>query len=450
MTNEKYKLLLVLAIGISFTAPAAVLATNGYFSHGVSIKEKGLVGAGVAYSQDTLAAGTNPAGMVFQGNRWDAGATWFSPMREYTATGFNAPPALGAFPGSGGSGDTVNSEMEDFIIPQLGWNKMLNDKSSFGISVFGRGGMNTTWKAKDTFTGAGVFGGGDAGVDLAQLFIMPTYARKYAENGSWGVSAIIAYQTFKAKGLINFRPFSSDPANLTNNDDDTSTGFGVAIGWQGKVADTLTLGASYHSEVKMDEFDDYAGLFAEKGDFDIPSQWNIGLAWNVTPKSVLVFDVQRINYTDVPSVSNPSLSTLFSGGCAIGMGPGGSGVGPTCLGGSGGAGFGWDDMTVYKLGYEWSRGQNWTWRVGYSVGDQPIDAKSDALFNILAPGVMEQHITFGFTRKLGNKGEVNFAAMYAPEKCIDGPADPVNAPGGQQIELCMHQFELAAAYGRRF
>ncbi len=453
MASTKRGLILAFGVGLAATVPSLGWATNGYFSHGVSIKEKGLVGAGTAYSQDTLAAGTNPAGMVWQGNRWDVGATWFSPMREYTVDGaFPVPPPgpFRAFPGTGGLGDTVDSEMEDFLIPQFGWNKMLDDKSSFGLSVFGRGGMNTTWKAKDTFGGLGVFGAGDAGVDLAQLFIMPTYARKYSDKGSWGVSAIIAYQMFKAKGIASFAGISNDPTKLTNNGDDSSIGYGLAAGWQGEVAKNIALGVSYQSEIFMDEFDDYAGLFAEQGDFNIPSQWNIGLAWTVRPKSRLMFDIQRINYSDVPAVNNPSLSTLFSGGCALVGGAGNS----TCLGGDDGIGFGWDDMTVYKIGYEWSTSDKWTWRVGYSLGDQPIDADEDALFNILAPGVMEQHITFGFTRKLDKDSEITFAGMYAPEECIDGLSDPINDPlfpGPEQTtELCMTQYELAVAYGRRF
>ena len=56
------------------TIPATVSATNGYFTHGVSVAEKGMAGAGVAYSQDTLAAANNPAGMVWQGASWDIGA----------------------------------------------------------------------------------------------------------------------------------------------------------------------------------------------------------------------------------------------------------------------------------------------------------------------------------------------------------------------------------------
>lgn len=446
MTSKKYNWTFAFAIVLAIVLPSTAFATNGYFSHGVSTKEKGLVGAGAAYSQDTLAAGINPAGMVWQGNRWDAGAALFQPMREYTSTAPNMPPAFAANVGAGGPGDTVNSKSEDFLIPQFGWNKMLSADSAFGVSVFGRGGMNTNWKAKDTFGGLGVFQAGDAGVDLAQLFIMSTYSRKISSTSSWGVSAIVAYQSFKAKGIASFAGISNDPANLTNNGDDTSTGFGFALGWQGEVAPGLALGASYQSKVTMDEFDDYAGLFAEQGDFDIPSAWTVGLAWDVTPKSKLVVDVQKINYSDVAAINNPSLSQLFSGGCALVGGAGNS----TCLGGDDGAGFGWDDMTIIKIGYEWTTSPDWTWRVGFSTGDQPIDEDQDILFNILAPGVVEDHYTFGFTRKLTGNSEFNFSVMVVPEECIDGLSDPVNVPGGQNTELCMDQFEVAASYGKRF
>ena len=83
----------LLAIAVSgILASPAVNATNGYFSHGFSTKEKGLAGAGTAYSQDSMAAATNPAGMAFVGERMDIGLQLFSPSpRGYTVTG--APPA---------------------------------------------------------------------------------------------------------------------------------------------------------------------------------------------------------------------------------------------------------------------------------------------------------------------------------------------------------------------
>ena len=61
----------LLAIAVSgIVASPAIHATNGYFSHGYSTKEKGLAGAGTAFSQDAMAAATNPAGMAFVGERF--------------------------------------------------------------------------------------------------------------------------------------------------------------------------------------------------------------------------------------------------------------------------------------------------------------------------------------------------------------------------------------------
>jgi long-chain fatty acid transport protein len=49
----------VMMIALSFVATAS--ATNGYFAHGYSIKNKALAGAGTALPLDSLAASTNPA-----------------------------------------------------------------------------------------------------------------------------------------------------------------------------------------------------------------------------------------------------------------------------------------------------------------------------------------------------------------------------------------------------
>ncbi len=428
------KLLLAIMSIMSILLPISSWATNGYFTHGTSIAEKGMAGAGAAYSQDALAAATNPAGMVWQGNRYDIGAAIFSPMRSYTVTGApNLPPSLAL--------GTVDSDNEAFLIPQYGQNWMLDSDSSIGISVYGNGGMNTEYP---TGGGPGTFFAGKAGVDLAQLFIATTYAQKISDSASWGVSGIIVYQTFEAKGVGSLAGFSLDPDSLSNNGGDSSTGFGIRLGVQGEVAPGITLGASYQPEIDMSEFDKYSGLFAESGDFDIPSTWVLGLAWDIGDSRVFVVDVQQINYTDVPAVSSP-ISNL--GSCAPAPLPG-PGAGAGCLGGSAGAGFGWEDMTVVKLGYEWKTDDTWTWRLGYSFGDQPIP-KTELLFNILAPGVMEDHFTFGFTRALDSNSDFNFALMYAPSVNVTGP-NVFELPGQQTIELEMNQYELAASYSKRF
>jgi len=436
MIDLKKLLLVILPATATLLFATQSHATNGYFSHGTSVAEKGLAGAGVAYSQDTLSAANNPAGMVWQGGAWDIGAALFAPIRQYSVTGApNPPPAFSLTPG------TYESDNELFIIPQFGYNWALNEKSTIGISVYGNGGMNTEYPSSQYPSGPlppgctpGTFHCGTAGVNFEQLFISTTYSRKFSDSASWGISGIVAYQRFSATGLNNFAPFSTDAANLSNNGTDTATGFGVRLGVQAEVTPGLTLGAAYQPKIDMSEFDSYAGLFAEKGDFDVPSNWTLGLAWHVSDNNVFLFDIQQIDYTDVASVSN-SIKNLQT------MCPGDG-----CLGGSSGGGFGWEDMTIYKLGYEWASSDAWTWRVGYSITDQPIPT-TEATFNILAPGVVEQHFTFGFTRSYSGNSDFNFALMYAPSVSVSGTNtfDPA-----QTIELEMDQYAIAASYSKHF
>lgn len=415
-----YSVVLMMIFG--FVAGNAY-ATNGYFAHGYSTKNKALAGAGVALPLDSLVAATNPAGMVFVGKRYDFGLTFFNPNREYTVTGSpsGSPGTFGLAPG------TVESDSNWFIIPSLGANWMLDENSSIGVSIFGNGGMNTDYDTA-TFRGSS-----PTGVNLMQLFVAPTYARKVHPKHAVGISPIFAYQAFEALGLQAFMGFSSDPSKLTNNGHESSFGLGARIGYLGEVLPNLYMGASYQTKVYMSEFDDYAGLFAEQGDFDIPSNWTVGLAYKATPALTLAIDVQQIHYSEINSVGNPLLPNLRT----------------SQLGNDDGAGFGWEDMTVFKMGVQWQSSEDWTWRAGYSIGDQPIP-NSEMLFNILAPGVIEQHATFGFTKAMGGDNqELNFALTHAFSKSISGP-NPLEVPGQQTIELKMNQWDIAIGYAWKF
>ncbi len=431
------KQLIACAVAAGLAAPMSAFATNGYFGHGYGTKNKALAGGGSALPQDAMIAATNPAGMVKVGERMELGLAVFSPSsRGYTVTGAPAGSPPAAFPLEPGS---FESDNDFFFIPHFAYNWMLNADSSIGVTVYGNGGMNTEYPGSMyTFPtpmpeGPGAYYAGTAGVNLEQLFVNASYSRKINDKHSWGVSAILAYQRFEAKGLnaLGAFGFSSDPSKLSDNGTDTSMGYGAKIGWLGEVSPGLTLAASYQTKMSMDEFSDYAGLFAEQGGFDIPATWTVGLAWKLTQTGTLTFDVQGIQYSDVNSIANPMLPNLAT----------------AQLGDDNGAGFGWEDMTIYKLGYQWSTNPDWTWRVGASIGDQPIP-ESEMLFNILAPGIMETHITGGFTWKTGQNSEFSMAAMYAPKNTVSGP-NPLNG-GPQTIELEMTQWELEASWGWKF
>ncbi len=439
MINPK-KHALVLAVAASMALPGVAMATNGYFGHGVGVKSKGMAGAGAAMPLDSMDAASNPANMVNVGSRIDAGVSFFSPIRSYTVDQVgpqNPPPAFQLIPG------TYESENEFFPIPNFGWNHMIDDVSSIGVTLAPNGGMNTEYQ-NVTFPGnppgfpKGTFYNGTAGIDLMQLNTLVTYARKLTDRVSVGVSGIFTFQRFKATGLGSFAPFSTSGANLSGNGYSTSTGFGGKFGITGDVTDNFALAASYQTKISMSEFDEYAGLFAEKGNFDVPSTWTLGAKLNPAKGHTVLLDYQRINYTDVAAISNPLMPNL--GACM-------QGAASNCLGGSNGAGFGWEDINVIKLGYQFDAG-NWQARAGFSTNDQPVP-ESETLFNILAPGIVKDHWTLGFSTNVGKSSSLDFSFLYAPEVEVKGGNPLGQNPGAantQDITIRMKQYELGVNY----
>jgi len=422
-TKRIYLLFLFsLSLTVLFGVVTAAYATNGYFTNGFSVESKALGGAGVALPQGSLDAAINPALMAFVGSRIDVGVSFFNPNRKYTVEGNPSgfPGTFGLAPG------TEKSARRWFLVPSIGGNWKMDDKNSLGLSIFGNGGMNTSYHTA-------TFGFSPAGVDLMQLFISPTYARKIAPNHAIGISPIFAYQRFEAKGLQAFGllGFSSDPDDLNDNGHSNSYGVGGRIGYMGELFPFLNIGAAYQTKVIMTRFDKYEGLFAESGSFDIPSSWTVGVAIKPIQDLAFLADVQEIYYSNVKSINNPLLPNLQK----------------SKLGKDDGAGFGWEDITVVKLGVQWQSSKEWTWRAGYSIGDQPIP-RSEVLFNILAPGVIKEHLTFGVTKSFGNS-ELKLAVMRAFPHSVTGP-NSLEAPGQQKIRLTMNQWEVSVGYAWKF
>lgn len=408
-----------LAVAATLAAPAT-MATNGYFQHGYGMKAQGMAGASIALPQDSIAAANNPAGIAFVDERFDVGLDWFKPTRSATISGSPAPI----------NGTYDGSDKSNFFIPELGYNTALSSQLALGVAVYGNGGMNTSYT-----TPIPLFGTSKAGVDLSQLFVSPTVAYKLAPEHAVGLSLNLAYQRFKATGLENFTApgFSAQPNRLTNQGYDTSYGYGVRVGYYGQFTPQLALGIVYQSKTAMDEFDKYAGLFAEQGGFDIPALYGIGVALKPAAQWTVALDVVRIEYSGVPSIANPLLPNLFN----------------APLGSNGGAGFGWEDVTAYRLGVDFAATPALVLRAGFNYGDQPIPP-SQTLINVLAPGTVEQHYTLGATWTFAPKNELTFAFMYAPEKEVRGSNSIPAAFGGGNVDLRLKEMSLGVAYGLRF
>ncbi len=405
------------------------MATNGYWSHGYGPKSKSMAGACVAMSFGAMCAASNPGSLVVVGNRFEIGAAVFAPSRGFTADDNAMTPPFASIPPG-----KYESENDFFLIPHFAYNRMLDDVSSIGVALGGNGGMNTEYDSAifQNFSNPAGTATAPAGIDLMQAFIGITYSRKLNDQHSIGISPIISIQSFEATGLEPFRAFSTAPDKLTGNGRDISWGGGLRIGWLWQVNDQLNIGASYQTRLYMTEFDDYAGLFAEGGDFDVPSNLDLGFSYRFTPEWTFAFNYQRINFSDIAAISNDSGMAFIPPGPYLGC--------DDCLG------FGWDDVDVYKFGLQWVVNDSWTLRGGYSWGSDAFEG-DQALFNILAPAVVKEHFTFGFGKQLAGGSEINFSLAYMPENEIYG-TNPNTGP--QTGSVYMDQWEMELGWATSF
>lgn len=402
----------------------AAFATNGYFAHGYGIKSQGMAGVGYALAQDALAAATNPAGTALIGNRLDIGLTLFKPDREAEIEGNN----LGPFGTADGQFD--GNETDLFYIPEFGYSRELNERLSFGLAVYGNGGMNTDYQ-DNPFDNFGSHG--SAGVNLEQLFVTPSLAFKLNDQHAFGIGLNYAYQRFEAYGLQAFQQLSGAPDKVTNNGHDSSYGWGLRLGWHGQLSDTLSAGIAWSSKIDTSKFDEYKGLFAHAGSFDIPENYGIGLAWKATPQLTLAADIQEIRYGQIDSVANP-LSLLAQG---------------NPMGGGNGAGFGWEDITVYKFGASYQLSPQLTLRGGYSHAEQPVP-NDQTFFNILAPGVVQDHLSIGATYAVTADSELSLAYTHAFSEEVEGNDSIPQNFGGGEANLKMSEDILGIAYAWKF
>jgi long-chain fatty acid transport protein len=442
-------------------------ATNGYFSHGIGTRNKAMAGAGIALPEDAISVVNNPAVAVLVGNQMVAGIAFYMPDQNYRTYESDKNGRFGSL--TIGPNE-IDSDKDFFVVPHFAWTRQLSDKSAFAIALYDRGGIHTRFVGGTaTFdsrglgqgmgpgpvtTSEGTFGDGNTLFDLKQVLVDASYARQLTERLSLGAGAVLALQSLEVRGMGTFAPYTETyaasggsiaPPSLSGNGRDQSFGAGIKVGLHWQWTESFGLGISYQSKIMMSDLDDYADLLPKKGNMDIPANFKFGMTWQPVMSLAISLDAEHTWYSDVAMLGN-SLNNLLE--CPT-FKPDGNDL-SSCLGGNNGSGFGWDDVTTYKIGLQWRQNARWTWRAGASESHQPI-RDSDLAWNIVNPNTTEVHVTFGFTRSFsrpgGQTGDLNVALMYSEEDSIRGPN---LFDGSQDVELTRSEWEFEVSYGWQF
>ncbi len=148
---------------------------------------------------------------------------------------------------------------------------------------------------------------------------------------------------------------------------------------------------------------------------------------SVQPQVTVPFDVERIFYGQVKSIANLDSNQAQ-------------------LGANNGLGFGWNDITIEKAGIDYKLRPKLTVRGGYNHSGLPFGS-SQTFFNLLAPAVVQNHLTAGATFALQNGKEVNIAYQHAFERTLSGVNSIAPAFGGGQANLKMYQDSIGLSFG---
>ncbi len=417
------KTLLVSALTLAI-APAAY-ATNGIEATGLGMVHKAMGGAAVANPQNTMSMATNPASINNVPSGLDVGIELFNPKKKGTQ---KAAFGGATFDGNG---------RDYFLIPESGYKmKPRGGNKSFGVAVYGAGGMNTKYSGSNPpLLNGNPFNAGGTGespsINLEQLVIAPTIGIKINKKHSIGIAANLVHQRFKAQGLDFFKnpAFTTDPTAVSGRGVDSSSGIGLTVGWQGQLTDKVMAGAVYRSKVDMGKMKKYAGLLTNGGDLDMPAAVSIGLGIKASPKTTIAMDVKHVFYSDVAGTGNSP--NIIPGSRQVG----------------GDVGFGWEDQTVYKIGVKHQLNPKLALMAGLNHGKNPISAEGTNL-NLLAPGITENHLSLGFEKKLNKHSSISAAYIRTFSTTLKG--DAMTAPIPQQYDLEMNQHALGIAYSKQF
>ena len=399
-------------IGLLFGS-AKSLAVNGTFDYGFSEITRGMAGAGSALPQDSIITAIDPAGLVRLKKQLDVGGTLYLPDEGYNADNVSAPtPPIGSIIVAPGKG--IN-RLSLLALPDIGINIPIDDRSAFGVALYSLAGVGVKFDSDSNAIVSGnslpgPFGDNQLKSDLKEAVTSITYAHKFLNNSSWGVSLLLGVQTLESTGGKNLAALTKYPNNIAGKGTDYSFGIGAKFGVLLALRKNLDLNVSYQPKMHMSKFDKYKGLYPNAGELDTPAFATIGVAWHVKPSFVLVGDLVRIWYKDIPAYGT-SHDALVNGTCQMGDTD-------KCMGGKNGAGFGWDNALIYKVGAQWSITPKTTIRAGYNHSNQILNSNY-ATENMITIGALVRDIvTIGLSQKIDKKDIINGMLVYIPHQSL--------------------------------
>ena len=424
-------------------------ATNGMLMEGYGPISTGMGGASQAMDHGNAAMAQNPAtlGLMPDGTaRLDIAFGILGPDVKSSMFGMEAK--------SGGT---------SYVMPAFGYTRR-SGAYTYGVGMFAQGGMGTEYEAT-SFLAMG--SGSPARSELGVGNVIFPVAYQVNPNVTVGATLKFMWSSLDmlmaasgaqlggmvtgaggnlagALGGLGGNGTAANPGapwariNFTDDNKFTgaakSTGFGASIGATFKVNKDVTMGASYQFKSALDDMQTASsgasmtafGGFVDNGkitviDFQMPSVFAVGSAWQANPSLLLAADLKYIGWADSMKSFRMRYDSAQMGGTVSFSLP-----------------QNWRDQTVLSLGMAWKANEQLTLRAGLNLADNPIP---DATVNPLFPATVKSHVTRGLGYKTSQTGEINASLTLAPTVTVSSGSGP---------DISHAQTNLQVMYSHRF
>ena len=359
-------------------------AINGAQLGGNGIRNAAMGGTSIALPLDANAAANNPAGMAFVPSSAALDVQVFS---GHSTADYVLP------------GNHLDNK-QTIPAPQGGFNWQLSPTLAIGHSVAGSGSGSDYGQAALPAPGAG-----NAKSTLRIAELIPTVAWKPREDLAVGFGLTLAYEQFKADGVIVPAPVPGGLLPLPGHGTQSTTGVGWRVGALWKPAAEWTLGANYKARTAMGRLEGYdTDLLAYSGGkLDVPEQYGVGVAWQATPRLTLAADWLRILWGDLKVMKDPN-------------------------------GFAWWSQPVFRMGASWAMDDRLTLRAGFSRNRGQIDS-SRTVQNLLVPAIHEKAYSAGLSWALDGGSDLSLGYELNPRTTLagTGPSAGTNLTSKVQI-----------------
>ncbi len=395
--KKTIKLAVVAALALGTTS---AFATNGTNLIGYGAKSRAMGGTAISNFNGAETAFANPALITSSDKTMEAtiGATLLMPDVTYTEKdgAVASPVPDGEYSSTAGDG----------MIPSVAVINKVNESFAWGMALYGVGGMGVDYREEP------MMGGANAVNDNLMLMRMSIPLAYTISGFSVGIAPVIEYG---ALSMNSYDPDGPGPAtNVGGVTTDIAMGFEVGLAYN--IAG-IGIGFDYKSAVTHDfsnTFVSYDSNGKANSDLDTPAVIGLGLSYNISGHTV-AFDYKMIAYSSAAGFED----------------------------------FGWDDQSVFALGYEYAA-ESWAVRAGYNYGASPLptDITDNQSFGqvqgslMMFPAITESHYTLGGSYNFNENISADLAVMMGTGSASsDIPA----SFGGGTIEATNDQTSVSFA-----